>query len=125
MPSTPCPFCNPDRTLLFEENDAFAIYDAYPISKGHSLVIPHRHVKSVFDLMRREQEACAHIIGDLKRFLEEEFHPDGFNVGINDGEVAGQTVMHAHIHVIPRYEGDVESPDGGVRHLMPGEGTWR
>lgn len=107
-----------------EERDVFAIYDAYPVAKGHTLVIPERHVKSIFDLNWTEQEACAYMIGDVKEFLEKEYGAIGFNIGFNDGEAAGQTIMHAHVHVIPRYEGDVEDPRGGLRHLMPGRGFY-
>ncbi|MFB6257108.1 MAG: HIT family protein [Flavobacteriales bacterium] len=120
-----CPFCHPDRPLLFEEDDgAFALYDAHPVSEGHVLVLPERHVKSIFDLKWVEQEACAYMVGDVKEFLEKEYGAVAFNIGFNDGEAAGQTILHAHIHVIPRYEGDVEDPRGGLRHLMPGKGYY-
>ncbi len=122
----PCPFCkpDPDRRILFEEPDAFALFDAYPVSKGHVLIVPDRHASSIFDLDWKEQEACALLIGDVKDHLLDHYAPDGFNIGFNDGEAAGQTVMHAHIHVIPRYEGDVEDPEGGLRQLMPGMGKY-
>ena len=105
-----------------EEQDVYAIFDAYPVARGHTLVIPERHVESIFDLVWKEQEACAYLIGDVKEYLQKEYGAQGFNIGFNDGETAGQTIMHAHIHVIPRYEGDVEDSRGGLRHLMPGKG---
>ncbi|MFB6258543.1 MAG: HIT family protein [Flavobacteriales bacterium] len=124
MSSEPCPFCSPDRTVLFEEPDAYALFDAYPLSQGHILVIPERHVSSIFDLKWKEQEACALLVGDVKDYLRDHYAPDGFNIGFNDGEAAGQTIKHAHIHVIPRYEGDVGDPEGGLRRLIPGQGPY-
>jgi diadenosine tetraphosphate (Ap4A) HIT family hydrolase len=124
MSSAPCPFCAPDRSILFEEPSAYALFDAYPVSEGHALVIPERHVASIFDLNWNEQEACALLIGDVKDYLQDHYAPDGFNIGFNDGKAAGQTVMHAHVHISPRYEGDVESPEGGLRHLIPGKARY-
>ncbi|MFB6257980.1 MAG: HIT family protein [Flavobacteriales bacterium] len=123
--SEPCPFCSPDREILLEEPDAYAIFDGYPVSKGHALVIPNRHVASIFDLTWKEQEACALLVGDVKDYLLDHYAPDGFNIGFNDGKAAGQTVFHSHIHVIPRYQGDLEDPEGGLRQLMPGKGSYR
>lgn len=124
MSSSTCPFCSTDRQLIFEEPDAYVIFDAFPVSRGHALVIPNRHVASIFDLYWKEQEACALLVGDVKGYLLDHYAADGFNIGFNDGEAAGQTIMHAHIHVIPRYEGDLEDPRGGIRHLMPGKGYY-
>lgn len=93
--------------------------DAYPISPGHTLIIPHRHVGSFFAIDVAERDALLALIEEAKRRLDKEFKPDGYNVGINDGAAAGQTVAHLHIHLIPRYAGDREDPRGGVRWIMP------
>jgi diadenosine tetraphosphate (Ap4A) HIT family hydrolase len=111
--ATGCPFCNPsaDRTLLAESATAFALLDKHPVSQGHSLIIPKRHVESYFDLSFKEQAACIFLANAAKEILQKQFQPDGFNVGINIGEKAGQTIKHAHIHLIPRYAGDVDKPE--------------
>ncbi len=110
-----CPFCRPDRPELFTTSHAFALFDKYPVSRGHVLVIPIRHVADYFDLDEAEKAACWALVDRVRDHLNAEFQPDGFNIGINCGAAAGQTVWHAHIHVIPRYEGDVAEPRGGVR----------
>lgn len=102
----------------------FAIRDRYPVSPGHTLVIPRRPVPSVFDLDPQEREDALALVDAVCAELRKEFRPDGFNVGFNDGAAAGQTVFHAHIHVIPRYEGDTPDPRGGVRHAIPGRGNY-
>jgi ATP adenylyltransferase len=116
-----CPFCNPDteRELLAESATAFAILDKFPVNKGHALIIPKRHVADYFELTFREQSACWFMLDFVKPILQERFNPDGFNVGVNVGEHAGQTVPHVHIHLIPRYAGDVPEPRGGVRGVIP------
>jgi len=119
-----CPFCHVDREILMENEFCFAIYDKYPVNKGHVLVITRRHVGDYFDLGNNEVKAVWRMVGEVKHFLEEKFHPDGFNVGFNVGAVAGQTVDHVHIHVIPRYRGDMEDPTGGVRHVIPERGRY-
>ena len=116
------PFLNIEK--IIENENAFAIYDAFPVSKGHVLVIPKRVVAEIFDLNNEEYSSCFNLVKDVKKILEEKFKPDGFNIGINNGEKAGQTVFHAHIHVIPRYSGDVDNPRGGVRHVIPGKGDY-
>lgn len=101
------------------ENDlAFAILDKYPVRYGHVLVIPKRHVASFFELDTEEQNAVIELTAAIRNDMMEE-GAEGVNIGLNDGEVAGQTIMHAHVHVIPRREGDVENPRGGVRNLVP------
>ncbi len=97
----------------------FAFRDKFPVSKGHSLVIPKRVVPSYFDLSFREQSACWFLVNLVKEELQKTHNPDGFNVGINSGTAAGQTVPHCHIHIIPRYNGDMENPRGGVRGVIP------
>ena len=112
------------KEKIAENENAFAIYDAFPVSKGHVLVIPKRVVAEIFDLNDEEYSSCFNLVKDVKKILEEEFKPDGFNIGINNGEKAGQTIFHAHIHVIPRYSGDVDNPRGGIRHVIPGKGDY-
>lgn len=118
-----CPFCklSPEIEVLCETAEAVAFFDAYPVSKGHTLVIPKRHVASYFDLSISEQQALWLLVNRCREMLTERFHPDGFNVGINVGEDAGQSVFHVHIHLIPRYHGDVANPKGGVRGVIPGK----
>ena len=117
-----CPFCNlnPKVELLSETATTVAFFDGYPVSKGHTLIIPKRHVANYFELTIHEQRALWLMMNRCKKMLTERFHPDGFNVGINVGEAAGQSVFHVHIHLIPRYKGDVENPKGGVRRVIPG-----
>ena len=110
---------NDERELLFESATAFSFLDKYPVSKGHTLVVPKRVVASYFDLSVKEQTACWIMVNKVKDELQKRFNPDGFNVGINVNEDAGQTISHCHIHVMPRYKGDVEQPRGGVRGVIP------
>lgn len=121
-----CVFCavETDRALITETATVFAIYDKYPVSNGHALVIPKRHVANYFDLSTKEQQACWFVANRVQQILQHQFNPDGFNVGININEAAGQTVSHAHIHLIPRYLGDVENPRGGIRGVILGKGDY-
>ncbi|WP_244895423.1 HIT family protein [Evansella clarkii] len=113
-----CPFCTIDEKFL--ENDlAFAIFDKYPVSKGHLLIIPKRHVSDFFDTTLEEREAFNELLEKGKSLLDEKYRPEGYNVGINCGETAGQTIFHVHVHLIPRYEGDMKNPAGGVRGVIP------
>ena len=116
-----CPFCNPekDREIVLETAMAFAFYDKFPVNKGHALIIPKRHSANYFDLSLTEQADCWQLLNRVKEIVQERYHPDGFNVGININESAGQTVPHVHIHLIPRYGGDVDDPRGGVRGVIP------
>lgn len=122
-----CPFCNPDSNikLIVESATAFAIYDGYPVSEGHALIIPKKHCANYFDLTFKEQSACWFVVNKVKQIISESFKPDGFNIGINVGAKAGQTVPHIHIHLIPRYQGDVEIPEGGVRGVIPHKKNYR
>jgi len=95
------------------------VRDGFPVSPGHTLVIPKRHVATFFDITEEEQMAIGRAIQKAKIVLDQEFTPDGYNIGINNGEAAGQTVFHLHLHLIPRYEGDCEDPRGGVRWVLP------
>ncbi len=117
----PCPFCHPDRPVLQENDHARAIEDGYPVSRGHALILPKRHVKSYFELDQEEQAACWQLVNELREQLTAQYQPAGLNIGINDGQAAGQTIFHAHIHLILRYEGDVKDPTGGVRGVVPGK----
>lgn len=116
-----CPFCNPssDRELVIESATAYSILDKFPVSQGHTLIIPKRHCNSYFDLTFKEQSACFFMLNKVKKIIDAQFEPDGYNVGININETAGQTVSHVHIHLIPRFYGDVEEPRGGVRGVIP------
>jgi diadenosine tetraphosphate (Ap4A) HIT family hydrolase len=116
-----CPFCFPETELelVTESATAYAIFDKYPVSKGHTLIIPKRHVDNYFDLTFREQSACTFMMNFVKELIQKRYNPDGFNIGINVGQAAGQTVNHAHVHLIPRYKRDVENPEGGVRGVIP------
>jgi diadenosine tetraphosphate (Ap4A) HIT family hydrolase len=117
------PFLN--REIWINENEhAAALPDVYPVSKGHTLIIPKRQVSSVFDLDDEEMMACWALVQEERHRLIKEFHPDGFNIGVNVGTAAGQTVEHAHIHLIPRYAGDNPSPRGGVRAVIPGKADY-
>ena len=104
---------------MFTSQSALAIRDAFPISPGHTLVIPNRHVESIFELENAERNDLFQALSRARSDLVSEMKPDGFNVGINDGLMAGQTVMHLHVHLIPRFEGDKEDPRGGIRWVFP------
>ncbi len=107
-----------EKKAFLENKSAFAIYDGYPISPGHSLIVPKLQVKSVFDLNEKDYLNCFRLILEVKVFLEKKFKCKNFNIGINNGEIAGQTIEHAHIHVIPRYKNDTNDPRGGVRNIL-------
>ena len=121
-----CLFCSIDETRIIASNDlAYAIRDGFPVTEGHSLVIPKRHVEDYFGLSRDELLACDGLLRSLKDQAQlEDASIAGFNIGMNAGEAAGQTIFHCHIHLIPRRVGDVEEPRGGVRHLIPGKGNY-
>lgn len=115
-----CPFCDLNhRTIIAENKEAIAFYDGFPVSPGHILVIPRRHCSDFFQLSPSEQKACLELLNECQMQLISERKPDGFNIGINVGTAAGQTIFHAHLHLIPRYAGDVENPRGGVRGVIP------
>ena len=116
-----CVFCDKidkDR-VLFETSNWIAIYDGFPVSKGHTLLIPKEHFATYFDLPDSYKDSIDFRLNQIKHILDEKFHPDGYNIGFNCGEAAGQSVMHFHMHIIPRYNGDVENPRGGVRGVIP------
>ena len=120
MANETCQFCAiPGDQILIDGPIALAKRDGYPISKGHTLIIPRRHVASFFETTREERQAMLKLLDEMKAVLDREHKPDGYNIGINNGAAAGQTVMHLHIHVIPRYAGDRPDPRGGVRWIIP------
>jgi diadenosine tetraphosphate (Ap4A) HIT family hydrolase len=116
-----CPFCilESNRDVVIENENAFAIFDKFPVSNGHLLIIPKLHCNSYFDLDIEIQNACWDIVNQGKKLIEKMYAPSGYNIGINIDEAAGQTIPHAHIHLIPRYTGDVSNPRGGVRGVIP------
>jgi diadenosine tetraphosphate (Ap4A) HIT family hydrolase len=115
-----CPFCNLLKERIILSNSlGMVIRDGYPISPGHTLVIPQRHIGSFFELEPEERDSLFSLLEESKRGLDKEFQPDGYNIGINDGPSAGQTVPHLHIHLIPRYSGDQTDPRGGIRWIIP------
>lgn len=118
-----CLFCD-KKEYVFENDLAYAIFDGFPVNKGHMLIIPKRHVKDYFDLTNDELLAMKALSNVCKEYLDKEYHPDGYNIGFNCGEFAGQSIMHCHMHIIPRYNGDVANPRGGVRHVIPGKGNY-
>ena len=119
-----CIFCDLDRAILVETELSLAFLDRFPVSQGHTLVIPRRHVVSPWEMTAEEYADAFNLVKQVKDLLQERFDPQGFNIGVNCGEAAGQTVFHAHIHIIPRYAGDVPNPRGGVRNVIPGKGNY-
>jgi diadenosine tetraphosphate (Ap4A) HIT family hydrolase len=121
-----CPFCRlPPERILAANEEAVAILDAYPVSPGHMLILPRRHVASFFDLTPAELTAIHQLLAQMHLHLQTMQKPHGYNIGVNVGDAGGQTIPHAHVHLIPRYAGDVEMPDGGVRNVIPGKGKYR
>ena len=115
-----CIFCNlPNERILYESVHWLVISDGYPVSPGHTLLIPKRHIKDYFDINDSEYAELKTVLNLTKARLDKEFNPSGYNIGINCGEDAGQTVFHLHIHVIPRFKGDQADPRGGVRWVIP------
>jgi len=117
-PNDPCRFCTP-RDVTEQNELAYSTRDSYPVSPGHTLVIPFRHCASYFDLASEEVAACMELVAQEKAILDDEFKPDGYNVGVNVNAAAGQSIFHVHIHLIPRYKGDSPRPQGGVRQVIP------
>ena len=120
MDKRDCLFCPvPRDQILIDRPLALAKRDAYPLSEGHTLIIPRRHVVSFFETTDEERQAMLKLLDEAKAVLDREHKPDGYNIGINNGAAAGQTVMHLHIHLVPRYRGDQADPRGGIRGIFP------
>ncbi len=122
-----CIFCelySRQDEILYENKTFWTKFDINPVTNGHALAISKRHVLSFFDLNEIDLSDLLDVLQNTKRKIEEKFHPDAYNIGINDGESAGRTVHHLHIHLIPRYKGDIENPVGGVRNIIPGKGDY-
>ena len=125
MPQSECPFCNPDPERVFLQAELIVgLWDAFPVAAGHALLVTRRHVASWFDATASEQQALTDAIQTARQEILRGHAPDGFNIGVNVGEAAGQTVPHLHVHVIPRYRGDIPDPRGGIRHVIPGRGNY-
>lgn len=121
-----CLFCEvPASEIIVDHDLCVARWDKFPVSPGHLLVIPKRHFVSVFDATADEFRAFREVLGEARQVIENEHQPDGYNIGVNDGPAAGQSVFHVHIHVIPRYQGDVDNPLGGVRGVIPFKQKYR
>ncbi len=119
-PSKPCPFCHRDPARVLAETDLTVIYkDGFPVSPGHTVIIPKRHFATLFEASSEEQIALLAALGEAKTILDAVHQPDGYNIGINHGQAGGQSVQHLHIHLIPRYHGDKADPRGGVRWVLP------
>ena len=120
-PNNPCLFCNTKESgFTFENELAYASYDTYPVSKLHCLIIPKRHIKDFFELTNEELVACNDLVKKVKNeVIKKDPNIEGFNLGTNIGKVSGQSILHCHLHLIPRRSGDVESPQGGVRSVIP------
>lgn len=120
-----CPFCSlPSKRIYLVHDIGFAIKDGFPVSKGHTLIIPKRHISSWFETTDEEKQGLFQLLTFAKEALANELNPDGFNIGINDGPTAGQTVLHLHIHLIPRYQNDQKDPRGGVRWVIPSKAKY-
>ena len=115
-----CPFCTyAPRRVWLESSSTIALWDGYPISEGHTLVVPRRHEESMFDLPGSDFASLWEFVARVRAELSKRFHVQSFTIGVNDGAPAGQTVPHAHIHVVPRRLGDVTDPRGGIRWVIP------
>ena len=118
-----CPFCN-IKTVLFEDDLCFVINDNYPVTQGHCLIIPKKHSSNYFECSKDEVDSLNSLIIKTKDYLDKNYQPSGYNVGFNCGESGGQTIFHTHIHVIPRYDGDMKNPRGGVRGVIPNKQSY-
>ena len=125
MSKASCPFCAlPAERILLLADEALVIRDAFPVSPGHTLVVPRRHIGSFFELTDAERACMVELLAQAKAELDLSFQPHGFNIGINEGAAAGQTVPHLHLHLIPRYRGDAPDPRGGVRWVLPAKAKY-
>ncbi len=120
-----CPFCSLEPRKIVAQNElSMTVRDTLPVSPGHTLILPKRHITSIFDATREEVAALWEALQQARTQLLRELSPDGFNIGVNDGLAAGQTILHLHIHVIPRYKGDMPDPRGGIRWIFPDKAVY-
>ncbi len=120
-----CPFCSLGPGKIVGQNElSMTVRDTLPVSPGHTLILPRRHIASIFEATGEEVAALWEALRQARTQLLREFSPDGFNIGINDGLAAGQTILHLHIHMIPRYTGDMPDPRGGIRWIFPDKATY-
>ena len=125
MNAIECPFCNlPEEQVLARTDMAVAFYDRFPVSRGQVLVIPEDHIGSLLELPEKDLTELWSLVAYIRNQLKVQYQPAGFNIGINEGVAAGQTVAHAHIHIIPRYAGDVADPRGGIRWVVPAKAKY-
>jgi diadenosine tetraphosphate (Ap4A) HIT family hydrolase len=123
--TTSCLFCNPPAGRVFLRDDlVYGLWDGYPVSPGHALLIPFRHVPTWFDVNDEERLTLMRAVDAARAIIEKDHRPDGYNIGMNCGAAAGQTIFHLHVHLIPRYLGDAADPRGGVRNAIPGKGNY-
>ena len=124
-PALPCPFCElPASRVVYRSETAIVMGDRFPVSPGHSLILPVRHIASLWEATAQEQAGLLEALFWARASVAAEHKPDGFNIGINDGAAAGQTVMHLHVHLIPRYKGDRSDPRGGIRTIFPDKAAY-
>ena len=122
---TTCPFCTITPEKIVAQNaHTFTVRDTLPLSPGHTLIVPKRHIAGIFDAEPDEVAALWEAVQQARAQLLKEYSPDGFNIGINDGLAAGQTILHLHIHIIPRYKGDMPDPRGGIRWIFPDKAVY-
>lgn len=115
-----CPFCNIEEDKIISKNrHAYAIYDKYPVNEGHILIITKNHISDYFSASKEEKAAIFSLMEECKDILDKKYNPDAYNIGLNCGKEAGQTIMHLHLHLIPRYSGDIDDPTGGIRGAIP------
>jgi diadenosine tetraphosphate (Ap4A) HIT family hydrolase len=128
MPVEKCLFCDKDNTkkhtLILENELFYSRWDNFPVSNGHAEIVPKNHIESFFELKNEEIIQMYDLLIKTKEVIDKKYHPDAYNVGLNEGLDAGRTVHHLHVHVIPRYKGDVENPRGGIRNIIPGKGNY-
>ncbi len=128
MENNYCLFCDKDNSekhkILLENDFCYARFDNFPVSKGHLEIVPKQHIVSFFELTDEQLNHVYKLLKEAKKLIQKEYNPDGYNIGINEGDTAGRSVHHLHIHLIPRYKGDVENPRGGIRNVIPGKGDY-
>ncbi len=126
MKKDDCIFCRlAEATHPIENESFYGLFDKFPVTQGHLLIIPKRHAETLFELTDSERTALLTLVEQGRELLQETYAPDGFNFGVNEGTAAGQTIPHLHFHIIPRYQGDMEDPEGGVRGVIPEKQKYR